>query len=151
YSLPIQTNLPISAIEKMILALEGFELVKDPASDDQTIVGPGLVGVWVLSQSEHSKNIKEKSLGFRPDLLLFFRLEKFEKTNAGYVSVLKVTMELLNQGSGDAALLVDGEDIALARNNGRIVVYSQGGLWSFVQPTAVTLPYELNDHELITV
>ena len=150
YTLPIETNLTISDVQKMILTLEGFELVKDPKSDEQTIMGPGLVGVWVLPQSESSKTIKEKSLGFRPDLLLFFRLEKFEETNAGYVSVLNVTLELLNQGSGDVALLIDGEDVALIRKEGRLVVYSKRGLWSFVQPTAVTLPHEINDHEFTT-
>lgn len=50
YSLPIETNQTIAGIEKLILALDGFEPFTVPKCDDQTIVGPGLVGVWVLSQ-----------------------------------------------------------------------------------------------------
>src|SRR5262249_50375552 len=101
-----------------------------------------LNAVYCLEENPIGKSVIEVAFGFSPSVCVLFRLEKFEDSEVGVITVLRVTIELFRHLSGDAVLLFNGEHVLLLRIRGRLFLNTGRGFWSPSRLHEVTLPYE---------
>jgi hypothetical protein len=106
------------------------------------LIGIGLImGAYKSSKiSELSQSCFEEAYGFRSNLSVWFRLDKFDRYHEGYRNMMRATTLLLSYIPGNAVLVFNGEITVLQRINGELALNSK---FNPSPPDEVTLPYEM--------
>ncbi len=142
YSLELATELKPTQVLQLLADELTFEW-----ADATHLLGPGL-WVSVIEKGEVGQEIIEESFGFRPTIVVGFRLqpETSEDEKAARQMLLRATMFLLRKAPGDAILLLNGEHTRLQRMDGHLVLNSEWGeLASYSLFSEVTLPYKMRN------
>lgn len=87
-----------------------------------------------------------KLFGFCPDVLVGFRLQPKSQDGerSGRQEMLRATMAMLHNESGDGVLLLNGEHVLLQKIAGQLTLNSEWREWeSYSLLPEVTLPYEI--------
>ncbi len=101
------------------------------------------VSVSAITKSALGQSVIEDGFGFRPNIAVCFRIYPNEDYEQGKVTLLRATVELLSQVRGDAVLLFNGEEIVLQRIEENLLLNQDKSIWSPLQLSKITLPYEL--------
>ncbi len=149
YTLLITTELePLQALN---IVFAGFNL-EWASSPNAYLFGDGLlVGAYLEDDEDGQSTIKE-AFGFIPTIGVWFRFTSPENRDKATSTMFQVTMKLLSQEvSGDAVLLLNGEEIILQRIKGQLFLNDESKLfidgnsqpWITLFLSEITLPYQL--------
>ena len=137
YILRIATDLKPPQVLDFLARTLQFEV-----EPDSSLSGPGLT-IAASVESKLGQSIISEAFHFNPTVRVTFRLDKFDDTDAGRLSLLRGTLELVRQLKSDAVLLFNGEDVVLLHANGELVLNEQNGFWTAEHLSQIDLPYQM--------
>ena len=137
YDLDLVTNLDSN--EALTLLADKFDF---QWCNENQLIGIGVIvtSFSTSNLSELSLSIFEESYGFRSNICVSFRLDKFADYNRGYQSMMEAVTLLLNQSKGDAVLVLNGEINVLQRIDGELLLDSK---WHSSNPDELKLPHQI--------
>lgn len=149
YDLRIATNLQPNQTLELLAKQLNFEWEKN-----QTLYSPGIV-ISAIAENENRQTFMQSLFGFTPTVNIWFWLDSNQDYEQGKHSLLLATTTLLNNLSGDAVLLFNGESIVLEKIAGALIFNKDLATWSETQLAELkqpfyieSLPSPLLSHEL---
>jgi hypothetical protein len=141
YFLRIATDLkPPQTLDFLARTLQ-FEV-----EPDSSLSGPGLT-ITASAESKIGQSIISEAFNFTPTVRVTFRVDKFDDTELGRLSLLRGTLELVRQLKSDAVLLFNGEDVVLLHAKGELALNEQNGFWTAERLALIDLPYVMRSLE----
>ena len=141
YILRIATDLKPPQVLDFLARTLQFEV-----EPDFSLSGPGLT-IAASAESKVGQSVIGEAFNFTPTVRVIFRLDKFNDTDSGKLSLLRGTLELVRQLRSELVLLFNGEDVVLLHAKGRLVLNEQSGFWTTEHLVQIDLPYELRAFE----
>lgn len=81
----------------------------------------GNVLIYAHEQDDDDIALSESDLGFRPNIIIGFRVKPKDDLEVSVGTVLKVSLFILDQTSGNGVLLNNGEVVVFQRISGRLL------------------------------
>lgn len=117
YNLQIDTKKTPKEIYDLILQTNNFQ----KNEKENSFFANGLIGS-VGYEEEHSQILTQQDFGFIPKVYVWLAPHREEMEEAGMQNMMKVVMTVLQNDSGDAVMLMNGEYIILTRIDGKLIL-----------------------------
>ncbi len=129
-----------------LLDLPGFHLNKDG-----DICATGIDGIRIFEANETSVSIIKREIGVDANLTIWFRLTHEDILPVAFDNLINVCQELMKSEHGDAVLLANLEEVAMTRENGKVVLFEKSGIWRAISPDVMTLPHEVDSRDPVII
>lgn len=147
YALDIGAELePQQVLELMFtrLSIEPHIYQSDNMGVIVSTAGSGFTTYSSILSDLQASLLKEE-LNIDCNIHIVFRLDKFEDRKIAKTNLLQLTIGLLQQTQGDAALLFNGEQPLFIRSSERLTLNKSTDFWTSYYSNIVTIPYEMKD------
>jgi len=121
--------------QKWLIEELGYVLSDDP----NWLAKEGVIST--VGDAVHLANGIEENYGFKPNVSIYFRMEKFEKFYDGFGNLMDTIMRLLDEDVSDAVLLGPGGETMLLYKNEELSLQKES--WSDKNLTLIDRPYAL--------
>lgn len=133
YTLMIDSQLELIEVRNVLSNLQDFDILKVPG-----------MTIEIEFAVQEDKAFVKDHFRFTPNLSLFFVQDKFADFSLIHRNLIKTTVALLNNCSGDAVLDFNGDTILLRRIKSQLFVYQDDrDFWKPFLLNLVPQPYEL--------
>ncbi|MEU1505654.1 SitI3 family protein [Kitasatospora sp. NPDC005748] len=147
YSLDLVTPLTAAEVAEKLDEIARPQALFGAGEDAGTLVADGAVtarGTWIRVVATKAIPWGDPLIGGRPfgaTVSVAFRLDKAADVSAQQDDTVRLTLGLLGQVPGDAALHLDYEDVWLVRQGGELTLSERSDLWPAHRLAAVPAPY----------
>jgi hypothetical protein len=147
YGLYIQTDFQPKQVLQLMFRGIGIDAHIEKAKKRGVFFSTDAPGVMADAYRFKGKRTSyvAAEFGISASMLIGFRLDSLEDRQKQKQILLKATIELLHQITGDAVLLFNGEVVWLLRKAGELTLNSDTDLWRPEFLDLVTLPYKMKD------